>query len=232
MSVDAAPALEFDVVLRAGGRSWHHTGRMDRPGTLVLFGASGAGKTLTLRALAGLTQPAAGHVRCAGRTLFDAAANVAMPPQDRRVGYVPQQTGLFPYLTVRGNVGFGVPRRARAARVEALLGELDLAALGDRAPSSLSGGEQQRVAIARALAPGPQLLLLDEPFSALDRAARYELRAWFAAHVRAQALVVVLVTHDADEARALGDRLVLVDDGATVAEGTPADVLDGRDRVR
>jgi len=223
--MDVQPALEFDVVLHAGGRSWHHTGRMDRPGTLVLFGASGAGKTLTLRALAGLTRPAGGHVRCGGRVLFDTATGVVVPPQSRRVGYVPQHTGLFPYLNVRGNVGFGVPRATRATRVDALLAELDLVALGDRAPASLSGGEQQRVAIARALAPGPQLLLLDEPFSALDRAARRELRAWFAAHVRAQAQVVVLVTHDAEEARSLGDRLVLVEDGATVAEGAPAEVL-------
>jgi molybdate transport system ATP-binding protein len=228
MSADAPPALEFDVVLRAGGREWHHIGRMDRPGTLVLFGASGAGKTLTLRALAGLTRPASGHIRCGARTLFDEAAGVVVPPQARRVGYVPQHTGLFPYLTVRGNVGFGVPRGGRAARIAAILGELDLDALADRDPASLSGGEQQRVAIARALAPAPDLLLLDEPFSSLDRAARHDLREWFGAHVRARALVVVLVTHDPDEARALGDRLVLVDDGATVAEGVPEDVLGSR----
>jgi len=213
-----APALQFDVVLRAGTRTLHHTGGIAAPGTLVLFGASGAGKTLTLRALAGLRRPEAGRIQCGTRTLFDADAGVMVPPQARRVGYVPQQAALFPYLTVRGNVGFGVPRATRAARVESLLEDLDLTRLGDRDPASLSGGEQQRVAIARALATAPELLLLDEPFSSLDRPARLELRTWFAAHVRAQALVVVLVTHDADEARALGDRMVVVEDGATIAE--------------
>ena len=222
------PALAFDVELHAGARVWRHTGRMERPGTLVLFGASGSGKTLTLRALAGLAHPAAGWIRCGATTLFDAGAGIALPPQARRVGYVPQHTGLFPYLTVRGNVGFGVPRRARAGRVAALLRDLDLEALADRSPESLSGGERQRVAIARALAHEPSLLLLDEPFSSLDRSARRELRGWFAAHVRAQGLMVVLVTHDQEEARALGDWLVLVEDGATVAEGPPAGVLGGR----
>jgi molybdate transport system ATP-binding protein len=223
MTTGEAPALVFDVRLRAAERTWHHTGRIDRPGTLVLFGPSGSGKTLTLRALAGLIQPIAGYIRCGGRTLFDAEAGVALPPQARRVGYVPQHTGLFPYLTVRGNVGFGVPRRMRAARVASLLRALDLESIADRTPQSLSGGERQRVAIARALAHEPTLLLLDEPFSALDRSARRELRAWFAAHVRAQGPVVVLVTHDAEDARTLGDRLVVVEDGVTVSEGPLSD---------
>jgi ABC-type sulfate/molybdate transport systems ATPase subunit len=226
--MDARPALDFDVTLATSDRRWRHTGDIDRAGTLVLFGASGAGKTLTLRALAGLTRPIAGHVRCGDRTLFDARAGIVEPPRTRRIGYVPQHTGLFPYLSVRGNVGFGVARRARATRVATLLRELDLEALADRTPESLSGGERQRVAIARALAHEPALLLLDEPFSSLDRTARRELRAWFAAHVRARGLVVVLVTHDAEEACALGDRLVLVDDGATIATGRPADVLAHR----
>jgi molybdate transport system ATP-binding protein len=223
---DAAPAaLAFDVSIEAGGRTWRHAATIGRPGTLVLFGASGAGKTLTLRALAGLARPRAGRIACGRRTLFDAAAGVDVRPQDRAVGYVPQHGALFPYLTVRGNVGFGVPRPERAARVAALLRELHLDALAERRPESLSGGERQRVAVARALARRPELLLLDEPFSALDRTARRELRAWFDDHVRAHELVVVLVTHDADEALALGDRLVLVDGGATIAEGRPADVL-------
>jgi ABC-type sulfate/molybdate transport systems ATPase subunit len=198
---------------------------MERPGTLVLFGASGAGKTLTLRALAGLTRPTAGAIRCGERTLFDAAKGIVVRPQDRRVGYVPQHTALFPYLTVGGNVGFGVPRAERAERVAALLRELDLERLANRRPASLSGGEGQRVAVARALARRPSLLLLDEPFSALDRGARIELRTWFSEHVRVHELVVVLVTHDAEEARALGDRMVLVDDGRAIAEGSPDDVL-------
>jgi ABC-type sulfate/molybdate transport systems ATPase subunit len=225
VSEAADDALAFDVAIEAGGRRWRHAATMTRPGTLVLFGASGAGKTLTLRALAGLARPTAGRIRCGPRTLFDAAADIDVRPQDRAVGYVPQHGALFPYLTVRGNVGFGVPRAERDERTAALLRQLGLDGLANRRPESLSGGERQRVAVARALARGPQLLLLDEPFSALDRTARRELRAWFDAHVRAHALVVVLVTHDADEALALGDRLVLVDGGAAIAEGRPADVL-------
>ena len=218
-------ALRFDVELRVGERIWRHRGTMARPGTLVLFGASGAGKTLTLRALAGLTHPARGTITCGTRILFDSATGVALRPQDRRVGYVPQHTALFPHLSVRRNVGFGVRTPDREPRVRALLERLGIAALAERRPVSLSGGERQRVAVARALAREPELLLLDEPFSALDRAARLDLRTWFGAHVRAQSLVVVLVTHDAEEAIALGDHLVRVDDGQTVAEGVPADVL-------
>src|SRR5262249_25898016 len=150
---------------------------------------------------------------------------VALRPQDRRVGYVPQHTALFPHLSVRRNVGFGVRTPDREPRVRALLERLGIAALAERRPASLSGGERQRVGVARGLAREPGLSLLDEPFSGLDRAARLDLRTWFGAHVRAQSLAVVLVTHDAEEAIALGDPLVRVDDGQTVAEGVPADVL-------
>jgi molybdate transport system ATP-binding protein len=223
----AAPALFFDVALRAGERTLVHRGTMREPGTLVLFGPSGVGKTLTLRALAGLSRPLAGTIRCGTQTFFDAAARVELDARARAVGYVPQHPALFPYLTVRGNVAFGVRGRDRAARVDALLADLGIAGLAARRPASLSGGERQRVAVARALAPRPRLLLLDEPFSALDRAARLDLRAWFRAHVRAAGLVVVLVTHDAEEAIELGDHCVRIDDGRTVCEGPPAIVLAG-----
>jgi molybdate transport system ATP-binding protein len=220
-------ALSFDVTLRVGERTWSHHGTMERPGTLVLFGASGVGKTLTLRALAGLTRPERGTIRCGTRILFDGAAGIAVRAQDRRVGYVPQHTALFPHLSVRRNVAFGVRTPDRERRVRALLETLGIAALAERWPTALSGGERQRVAVARALAPEPALLLLDEPFSSLDRAGRLDLHTWFHAHVRAQNLVVVLVTHDTEEAIALGDYVVRLEDGRTVAEGTPADVLGG-----
>jgi len=225
--VSDQPALFFDVELRLGDRLWRHGATMAGQGTLVLFGPSGVGKTLTLRALAGLIVPTSGTIRCGERVLFDAAAGACVRPQERAVGYVPQHAALFPHLSVRGNVGFGVRERNRTARVDAVLADLGLAALAARAPAALSGGERQRVAVARALAPRPRLLLLDEPFSALDRPARLDLRAWFRSHVRAQGLVVVLVTHDAEEATELGDHCVLLEGGRTVREGPPALVLDG-----
>ena len=228
MSTPTPNALEFDVELRAGSFQVRHHGCMAATGTLVLFGASGSGKSLTLRALAGLSTPAAGVIRQRGRTVFDAASGCNVPPQQRRVGYVPQHGGLFPHLSVRGNVGFGVPRATRTPRVDEILESLGLTALADRRPASLAGGEAQRVAVARALATAPDTLLLDEPFSALDRTARVELGVWFREHVRRLDLVVVLVTHDADEAGTLGDHVVIVDGGRTVTEGSAESVLPRR----
>jgi ABC-type sulfate/molybdate transport systems ATPase subunit len=218
-------ALAFDLEIRAGGHVIRPRGTMATPGTLVLFGRSGVGKTLTLRALAGLEQPVAGTIRQHGRTLFDAASHVALRPQERRMGYVPQQCLLFPHLTVRGTVGFGVRRPEREARVDELLERLELGRLADRRPGALSGGERQRVAIARALAPRPETLLLDEPFCSLDREARASVRAWFREHLRDLNVVVLLVTHDAAEAMEMGQRVVLLEDGHTAAEGPPAAIL-------
>jgi molybdate transport system ATP-binding protein len=219
MSDDAA--LAFAIEIRAGEHVIRPSGTMERPGTLVLFGRSGVGKTLTLRALAGLERPTAGTIRQYGRTLFDAATGVSVRPQDRRVGYVPQHHALFPHLTVRGNVAFGVRGPERDVRVDEVLAQLDLRTLADRRPGALSGGERQRVAVARALAPRPDWLLLDEPFSSLDEESRIGIRTWFGEHVRDANLVVLLVTHDASEAMAMGHHLVLLDDGRTIAEGTP-----------
>lgn len=218
-------ALAFDLEIRAGGHVIRPRATMATPGTLVLFGRSGVGKTLTLRALAGLEAPVSGTIRQRGRTLYDGAAGVALRPQERRIGYVPQHHLLFPHLTVRGNVGFGVRGSEREARVEELLARLELGRLADRRPGALSGGERQRVAIARALAPRPETLLLDEPFTSLDREARASVRAWFREHVRDLEVVVLLVTHDTAEAVEMGQRLVLLEDGHTAAEGAPTAVL-------
>ena len=220
-------ALSFDLEIRAGHHVVFPSGTMAVPGTLVLFGRSGVGKTLTLRALAGLERPTGGTIRQRGRVLYDREAGVAVQPQYRRMGYVPQHHVLFPHLTVRGNVGFGVRGPDRDARVTELLAQLGLTALADRWPAALSGGERQRVAIARALAPRPETLLLDEPFSSLDREARASVRGWFREHVRALDVVVLLVTHDATEAIEMGERLALLEDGRTVAEGAPAAILAG-----
>lgn len=229
---DDGAALAFAIEIRAGRHVIRPSATMERPGTLVLFGRSGVGKTLTLRALAGLEQPTAGTIRQHGRVLYDGAAGVVVRPQERRLGYVPQHHALFPHLTVRGNVAFGVRGPEREARVAEVLEQLELGPLADRWPAALSGGERQRVAVARALAPRPQWLLLDEPFSSLDREARAGVWSWFREHVRDRNLVVLLVTHDATEAIEMGERLALLDDGRTVAEGAPDVVLGNGGRQR
>jgi molybdate transport system ATP-binding protein len=201
-------------------------------GVLVLFGPSGAGKTLTLQALAGLVPGARGHVRVGGEALLDSARGVAVPAEARRVGYVPQQHALFPFTDVAGNVAFGLPRaERRGARVKALLDELGLAALAEASPASLSGGERQRVALGRALAVEPRLLLLDEPFASLDSESRAALGKLVRAVIDRHRVPAVLVTHDADEAVALGDRVVTFARGKTVSAGEPRAVLRRRDAV-
>lgn len=220
-----SPALAFDVELAAGPRTMRRTALLHEAGTLVVFGPSGIGKTLVVRALAGLVRPLKGIITLAGRTVFASESKVWIGPQDRRVGYVPQQLALFPHLSVRDNVGFGVPRGRRSERVGTLLEILELEHLAHRFPATLSGGEQQRVAVARAIAPWPRTLLLDEPFSALDRDARLELRAWFRDHVRTLGLTVVFVTHDREEAVEMGDHLILLGRDQMVCEGAPSAVL-------
>jgi molybdate transport system ATP-binding protein len=202
-------------------------------GVLVLFGPSGVGKTLTLGALAGLVRGARGHVRVRGATLLDSAAGLDVPAHERRVGYVPQQHALFPFLDVAGNVAFGLPRAERRAenkKITALLDELGLARLAKARVEELSGGERQRVALGRALAVEPRLLLLDEPFASLDREGRAALGKLVRDLIDRRGVPAVLVTHDVEEALALGDRLVRFERGKAVEAGAPGDVL-GRGAV-
>lgn len=212
------------------------------PGLTVLLGPSGAGKSLTLQAIAGLVPLTSGQVTLDGRTLADAAAGVALPPQARRLGYVPQSYALFPHLSVAENIAYALPRppwpglpwlgrasawrAARARRVAEMLALVRLPGFAARRPPSLSGGEAQRVALARALAAAPRALLLDEPLSALDAPTRAALQDDLRAVVLAAGVPALVVTHDLAEARALADRLVLLLlRGAVVAEGTVAEVL-------
>jgi molybdenum ABC transporter ATP-binding protein len=197
-------------------------------GITALFGPSGAGKTLTLRCIAGLTRPDAGRIEVAGRTLFDSATGIDLPARDRRVGYVFQQYALFPHLTVERNVAYGLhalPRAARRTRAAELLDLVGLAGFGDRSPSGLSGGQQQRVAIARALAGDPRILLLDEPFAALDAMVRVRLRAELRELHRRTGIPMLLVSHDLAEIRHLADHLVLLEDGRVLASGDLPRVL-------
>ncbi len=190
---------------------------------LVLFGASGAGKTLTLNCLAGLVTPERGRIALNGSVLFDDAARVNLPARVRRVGYVFQQYALFPHLTVRENVAFGA--QGRASQVDELLELVGLASLATRHPSLLSGGQQQRVALARALAIEPRVLLLDEPFSALDAPTREQLRHELRAIQRRVQVPTVFVTHDLGEAYFLADKLAVIERGELLQVDTPGEIL-------
>src|SRR5918994_643887 len=185
---------------------------------VALLGPSGCGKTTLLRLIAGFADPDGGTVEVAGRRV--AGAGTWIPPERRRVGMVFQDYALFPHLTVAENVGFGLPRRARAGRVAELLAIVGLDDLGRRYPHELSGGQQQRVALARALAPSPELVLLDEPWSNVDPFLRETLRAEVSDIIRPLGVTVLLVTHDREEAFSVADRIALMRDGAVVQEGT------------
>lgn len=198
-------------------------------GITALFGPSGAGKTLTLRSVAGLITPRSGRIALADRVVFDSAAGVGLPPQERGFGFVFQQYALFPHLTVEQNVGFGLhhlQRTDRGERVHRLLELVALEGLEKRRPAQLSGGQQQRVALARALATEPQLLLLDEPFAAVDLRVRRRLREELRRIHQMTGTPMLLVTHDLHEVKQLSDSLVLVEHGRVLASGPTASVLD------
>jgi molybdate transport system ATP-binding protein len=191
---------------------------------VALYGPSGAGKSLTLQAMAGLLRPDGGHVRIGGQALFDAAQGIDVPAAQRGVGYLFQSYALFPHLSVRQNVAFGLTswwRRLSAddgRRVDELLESFGLSALAGSRPATLSGGQQQRVALARALACRPRVLLLDEPFAALNPMLRHQLREELAA-VRARwGIPAVLITHDIDDVLALANVAFLVEGGQVVRE--------------
>ena len=183
--------------------------------TTAILGGSGSGKTTLLRVIAGFMRPRSGEVILGNRTV--AGDGVWVPPERRGVGYVRQEGGLFPHLSVAGNIAFGLPwpRRRHRARVLELLEVVGLSAdLADRRPDQLSGGQQQRVALARALAPRPELVLLDEPFSSLDTALRATTREATAQALKATGATAILVTHDQGEALSFADEVAIMGSGA------------------
>ena len=192
---------------------------------VALLGPSGCGKTTLLRLIAGFVRPDGGSVAVAGRVV--AAPGTWIVPEARGVGMVFQDYALFPHLTVAANVGFGLARRDRGARVPELLSIVGLSGLEQRYPHELSGGQQQRVALARALAPSPELVLLDEPWSNVDPFVRETLRAEVAEVIRPLGVTVLLVTHDREEAFSLADRIVLMRDGRIVQEGSAEELYFG-----
>lgn len=188
----------------------------------ALFGASGSGKTTVLRTIAGLWRPDNGRVICDGTPWYDSARRIFVPPHRRRVGLVFQDYALFPHMTALENVMAALNHLApheREKRARELLGLVHLEGLERRRPAELSGGQKQRVAVARALAREPEVLLLDEPFSALDRAVRAGLYAEIEAIRTRLACPIVLVTHDFDEVARLADRVIVLERGRIIAEG-------------
>ncbi|NDV12591.1 ATP-binding cassette domain-containing protein [Crenobacter caeni] len=194
---------------------------------LVLLGPSGSGKSLTLKAIAGLMTPDAGRIRLGGRTLFDAARGVALPARARKMGYLFQDYALLPHLTVRQNVAFGVAgsrwfnpsRRVRAPEAERWIEAFGLGALADAYPHTLSGGQRQRAALARALAAKPEALLLDEPFAALDAPLRAHMRAELGELLAQTGIPLILISHDPDDATAFGDTVFTLADGRLARQG-------------
>jgi molybdate transport system ATP-binding protein len=195
---------------------------------LALVGPSGSGKSTTLRAIAGLYHPGSGVVTSGGTAWLDTARGIDLAPHQRRVGFVFQSYALFPHMTALGNVMAALghrPAGERGNRARELLALVHLDGFERRRPAELSGGQQQRVAVARALAREPAVLLLDEPFSAVDRRTRRKLHAELAELRQAVRIPIVLVTHDIDEAAGLADRMCVIDQGETLQTGRAADLM-------
>ncbi len=199
------------------------------PGTTVLFGPSGSGKSTALAAIAGLVRPTAGRIALGAEVWCDTDARIDVAVHERRIAFVFQSLALFPHLSARRNVAYGMDRaldrEAKGERADALLRRLRVGHLADRKPSTFSGGEAQRVALARALATTPRVVLLDEPFSALDHELRLDLLADLRALVAELGVPVMFVTHHRDDALAFGDRLVMLDAGRVVRTGPVETVL-------
>lgn len=218
-----AAILEATIAYRRDGFSLEAEFALRAQWT-VLFGASGAGKTTLLRILAGLARPASGRIRLGSRSLLETSEGFAVAPGQRRIGFVMQQAALFPHLTAQENISFGLHaqgRYERESRTEEMLRLFDIRHLADRRPRQLSGGERQRVALAQALAPRPELLLLDEPFNALDAASR----AAMIEKLRGTGVPVLYVSHDLGDAWQINADALLLEGGRIVARGGARSVL-------
>ncbi|HZP18962.1 MAG TPA: molybdenum ABC transporter ATP-binding protein [Bauldia sp.] len=215
--------LSVDIGHRAG--TFDLTAKFESGGRVTaLFGRSGAGKTTLVNLVAGLLRPARGRIAVDGAVLFDATAGIDVPTRRRQIGYVFQEGRLFPHYTVRGNLLYGAGHAGRAALAE-IADLLGIAALLDRRPATLSGGEKQRVAIGRALLAEPRILLMDEPLASLDEARRAEILPYIERLRDEMRLPIVYVSHDMDEVARLADTLVLLSAGRVVASGPVNDVL-------
>jgi molybdate transport system ATP-binding protein len=198
------------------------------PGFSIVFGPSGAGKTTLLDSIAGLSKPDIGRIAVGDTIFFDSERGIQVPVEERRIGYVLQDLALFPHMTAGKNVEYalaGLPRKARERHTAAILESFRISHLTARKPAEISGGERQRVALARALVTGPRVLLLDEPLAGLDAATKSkivdDLRSWNHQH----RIPVVYVTHNRDEVFALGERVIVLENGGIAAQGTPHEVM-------
>lgn len=220
----------FDIAIRKRLDGFNLNINLSAPENqiIVLFGPSGAGKSMTLAAIAGFVSPDSGRIIVGERVLFDSTRRIDLPPQQRRIGLVQQDLALFPHLTVDQNVAYSLFRAsidAQRERVQNLLRLMNLDGFAKRYPRELSGGQQQRVALARALAPNPSLLLLDEPFSALDAPTRMQLRNELLSLHREIKIPIVFVTHDLGEAYFLADKLAVVSQGEILQIDKPGEIL-------
>ena len=198
------------------------------PGITILFGPSGAGKTTLLDCIAGLTVPSSGRVAIGNKVFFDSGREINLPVQNRRIGYVFQELALFPHLSAADNIAYGlagVTRGERRRQVDTILESFRISHLSARKPGEISGGERQRVALARALVTDPCLLLLDEPLAGLDAPTKSkiidDLRAWNRAH----RIPILYVTHSREEVFALGEQVIVLENGRVVAQGSPHEVM-------
>lgn len=222
--------LEADVHVSRGGFRLEARFELGS-GWTVLFGPSGAGKTTLLRILSGLLTPDCGRITLRGQVLTDAAARLNVPPGERHIGFVTQQAALFPHLSGRANVAFGLHGLGRddcERRVAEMLELFDASSFADRRPAALSGGEQQRIALARALAPQPELLLLDEPFAALDLTTKSTI----VEKLHASGVPVLYVSHALADAWEMNADAIVLEAGKVEAHGLARDVLAPyRDRL-
>ncbi len=192
---------------------------------ITLYGPSGAGKTSTLRMIAGLLQPDGGNLVVAGKTWFNTAEKINLRPQQRNVGYVFQDYALFPHMTIRQNLEFALTKNERTSIIDELIELTELGHLQERKPGTLSGGQQQRAALARALVRKPEILLLDEPLAALDYKIRLKLQDYLLQIHREYQLTTFLVSHDISEINKLSDLVIVLDHGEITQSGTPEEVF-------
>ena len=212
-----SPRFQLDVAFTAA------------PGTTIVFGASGSGKTTLLRSVAGLAATDEGRIAINDRLLLDVGAGVNVPPPGRRVGFVFQHLALFPHLTIAENIAYGLSRQPpteRHSQTKTIATSFGIAHLLARRPAAISGGERQRVGLARALVTDPEVLLLDEPLSALDHDTQSRIIADLRTWNDRRRIPILYVTHSQREVFALGERVLLLRDGTIVADGTPDKILN------